>query len=313
MIKLLAATLIAALPFAAHAHSADDWIVPGEIAEENGATLAINRATLMMLGGKHLVEIQMVDGIAAVGTYYATTRVTVDCKQKSAVPVDYTYVNRQTMAYNYEDARKFWPVAGPIFPKDLSPTAQKHIQLAVCPDGDNLRVAQPGYKYKNQQSFRSFEELMARRFGQAHWANPRVAFEHAEHIVSANEHLVHRVSAAIDAVGSSCSDQRSRFNGFIAKRERMLSTLRNEASGPVSMRPYETKFGSAHVHDEIVSATKRAILIAETCGIEIEGLPAQGVMIPDELLPSSRQPTAAIGMDQAPDVSPVGRLGMDAR
>ena len=309
-LKILAVALITALPFAAQAHTAQDWIVPGEIGEENGATLAIDRASVLVLEGKRLVEIQMIDGLAAIATYEGATRVSVDCDLKTARPLDYTYNHRQKVALNYEQMRSRWDLAGLILPTSLSPRAQNHIRLAVCPKFRDDYSTDADYAYRVKQSYSSRQALMTAHFGQAHWANPTSALAHAELLIAENEERVQRVSEAMGREGSACAGWLLNFNHQLDRRNEEIEKLRVAASTNNKMRPYEITLNTIRVHDDIVTRTRRAILFGERCGITTEGLHAQGLIVPAELLPS---PSVRIGVDQAPYISPVGDIGKDAR
>jgi hypothetical protein len=253
------------------------WVV-GDLAADNGLTVATEVGQVAKRGALRRTRIALLDGIVFTDSRRLSPEVQVriehDCGAARTTLLDYAvaqYDSKAVFSKQQAAKQRKGAMAG-RFVEQLSPVAEAEVHHVLC----------EGVAPERQQ-FSSLQEALAQSLGTDRANYPPIAVERAHRIIHANALVIDQALAKVRA--GSCQEQRH-LPSIIAKRDRYLWKL-TEFAHFVSDRGLHAGPSASHGADEVLWLEVAAVRWARECLGDTSPLPAQGVVIPDALMPGA--------------------------
>lgn len=251
------------------------WVV-GELAADNGFTVATEVGHVVKRGALRRTRIALLDGIVFTDSRRLSPEVQVriehDCAAARTTVLDYAvaqYDSKAVFSKQQAAIQRKGAMAG-RFVEHLSPVAEAEVHQVLC------EVLSP-----ERRQFDSLQEALAQSLGTDRANYPPIAVERAHRVIHANALVIDQ---ALDEVrAGSCQKQRN-LPSVISKRDRYLWKLTAFANS-VSDRGLHAGPRASHGADEVLWLEVDAVHWARECLGDTSPLPAQGVVIPDALMP----------------------------
>lgn len=252
------------------------WVV-GDIAADNGLTVAVEVGDIDPQGSVRRTSVAMLDGIVFTDSRHRReVRIRIDhnCSTGRSKVLDYREIasnGQQSWISQEKAAIKRKGYMAWQFPERLSPVAEATVQETICqaPQASRRKYSSPA----------EAERWVLR----TDYANsPDIALERAHRIVLVNRDVI--FDALWRMAHGECNAQRSSLFSALEKRDAYLRKLAYAADGRDGAGLHA---GSAIVqsNDDAMDFEQSAVRYARQCLGDSSPLPAQGVVIPKELMP----------------------------
>lgn len=251
------------------------WVV-GDLAADNGLTVATEVGQVAKRGALRRTRIALMDGIVFTDSRRLSPEVQVriehDCAAAHTTVLDYPvaqYDSEKVFSKQQAAIQRKGAMAG-RFVEQLSPIAEAEVHQVLC------EGVSPG-----RQQFYSLQEALAQSLGTDRANYPPIAVERARRIIHANALLIDR---ALDKVREGTCPMQRHLPSEVAKRDRYLFKL-TEAAHLVADRGLHAGPRASYGADWVMWEEVEAVKAARQCLGDTSPLPAQGVVIPDALMP----------------------------
>lgn len=251
------------------------WVV-GDIAADNGLTVAVQVGKVVKDGSRRKTEMAMLDGIVFTDSRRLSPEVQIriehDCAAARTTVLDYAvaqYDSKAVFSKQQAAKQRKGAMAG-RFVEQLSPVAEAEVHQVLC------EVVAP-----ERKQFSSLQEALAQSLGTDRANYPPIAVERARRIIHANALLIDQ---ALDKVREGACPMQRHLPSEVAKRDIYLWKL-TESAHLVSDRGLHAGPRASYGADWVMWEEVEAVQAARQCLGDTSPLPAQGVVIPKELMP----------------------------
>ncbi|MGN6111753.1 MAG: hypothetical protein ACTHOC_01870 [Luteimonas sp.] len=259
-------------------HAQERWVV-GDLAADNGSTVAVEVGNVASKGALRRTSVVMLDGIVLTTYSYrldVRIRIEHDCQSGQSTILDYPvyYPSGKVSLFSKDkaaSARRSGLTAQ--FPDRLSPIAEATVQAAVCEVSANDR-----------REFSSPKEAEELALGTRRSNYPPVALERAHRIITENYQVV---AEALSKVADGQCEKQHRLPAVLEKRDIYLSMLTNSADA-VLARGLHAGADASYGADDVMRSEATAVRWARECVGDTSPLPAQGVRIPEAFMPVAK-------------------------